>query len=138
MPSAARNRTARPRNARLARAIARMLGSTATIARVVEKLLTRGRVPRGFLGLGLQPVALPAGMPADHGLIVLSVEASGPAHKAGALIGDILTALNGQNVADTDDVQAVLESDVVGKTIPANIVRGGQSAELRIQVGERA
>jgi S1-C subfamily serine protease len=111
---------------------------TATIARVVEKLLTRGRVPRGFLGVGLQPVALPAGMPAERGLIVLSVETNGPAHTAGALIGDIVTGLNGQSVADTDDVQAVLESDLVGKTIPAQIVRGGQSAELKILVGERA
>lgn len=109
----------------------------ATIRSVVDKILTRGRVPKGFLGLGLQPIALPQGMPASRGLIVLSVEPDGPAHRAGLLIGDILVALNAAPVADTDDVQAILETDIVAKTIPAQLVRAGQPTELPITVGER-
>src|SRR5690242_5641075 len=79
-----------------------------TVDRVVDELLARGSVSRGYLGVGLQPVELP-----DHqnGLIVLSVEPGGPAAKAGVLIGDVLVALDGSNVGDTDDIQSVLEKD---------------------------
>ena len=59
--------------------------------RVLDEILARGHVARGYLGLGLQPVELP-----DHqkGLIVLSLEPAGPAAKAGAMIGDILVKLD--------------------------------------------
>src|SRR5215831_16515365 len=58
----------------------------ASINRVVDEILARGHVSRGYLGVGLQPVELP-----DHqkGLIVVSLEPNGPAAKAGVLIGDI-------------------------------------------------
>jgi S1-C subfamily serine protease len=106
----------------------------ATVDRVVEELLARGHVARGYLGLGLQPVELP-----DHqkGLIVVSLEPDGPAAKAGALLGDILLSLAGQAVADTDDLQGVLESYGVGSTVEAGVVRGGSAKKLAIVVGER-
>ena len=52
----------------------------------------------------------------DHqkGLIVVSLEPEGPAAKAGVLIGDILLALGGVQVSDTDDLQGALESHGVG------------------------
>jgi S1-C subfamily serine protease len=115
----------------------------ATVERVVETLLTRGRVARGYLGVGMQPVRLPEslrsslGLSNETGLIVISVESSGPAEAAGVLVGDILVALDGRPVADTDDVQSVLSSESVGKTITAQVVRGGASAEVQITVGER-
>ncbi|HLY20439.1 MAG TPA: S1C family serine protease [Bryobacteraceae bacterium] len=105
-----------------------------TVNRVVDELLRSGHVSRGYLGLGLHPVALPDG---STGLIVLSAEAEGPAARAGVLIGDIVVALGGQPVHDTDDVQSALGSDSVGKPIAARIVRGGQVIEVSITVGER-
>src|SRR5205823_2923170 len=78
-----------------------------TVNRVVDELLTKGRITRGYLGVGLQPIALPA--PHAAGLIVLSVETGGPADRAGVLLGDIFVALNGKPMKDTDDVQSVLE-----------------------------
>ena len=106
----------------------------ATIDRVAGEILSRGRVSRGYLGVGLQPVELP-----DHhkGLIVLSLAPDGPAAKAGLLIGDILVSLGGVAVADTDDIQGVLESRPVGQTLEAAILRGGVSRSLTITVGER-
>jgi len=67
----------------------------------------------------------------------LSSEADGPAARAGVLIGDIVVALGGKPVRDTDDIQAALDSQSVGKPIVARIVRGGQVIELSITVGER-
>lgn len=105
-----------------------------TIDRVVDEILARGRVSRGYLGVGLQPVELP-----DHhkGLIVLSLEREGPAAKAGVLIGDILISLGGSAVTDTDDIQVVLESHAVGQPVQAVVSRGGVSQDVSIVVGER-
>jgi S1-C subfamily serine protease len=105
-----------------------------TLDRVVDEILTRGRVARGYLGVGLQPVELP-----DHhtGLIVLQVERDGPADRAGVLIGDILIKLGGTGVGDTDDIQGVLESHAVGQTVPAEILRGGALRTIEVTVGER-
>jgi S1-C subfamily serine protease len=68
---------------------------------------------------------------------VLSLEPDGPAAKAGALIGDILVALGGKAVSDTDDIQGVLESNGVGRTVDADVLRGGASKKLTITIGER-
>jgi S1-C subfamily serine protease len=106
----------------------------ATIDRVVDEILARGHVARGYLGVGLQPVELP-----DHqkGLIVLSVEPAGPAANAGILIGDILLALGGRATADTDDVQVALEAYGVGRKVEATVLRGGTSQSVAINIGER-
>src|ERR1700730_2281535 len=106
----------------------------ATINRVLDEILTRGRVRTGYLGVGRQPVELP-----DHhkGLIVLSVEAGGPAAQAGVLVGDIFVALGDKGVADTDDVQLARETVGVGQTIQAGLLRGGESTRIPIVVGER-
>jgi S1-C subfamily serine protease len=105
-----------------------------TVDRVVEEILTRGRVARGYLGVGLQPVELP-----DHqkGVIVLSLEPDGPSAKAGVLIGDILVSLGGKAVPDTDDIQAVLESTGTGQSIEAEVLRGGAPKKVAIAIWER-
>jgi S1-C subfamily serine protease len=105
-----------------------------TIDRVLDEILARGRVARGYLGLGLQPVELP-----DHqkALIVLSLEPQGPAASAGILLGDILVSLGNTPVRDTDDLQAVLEAHGVGKAVEAQVSRGGVNQTVAITIGER-
>ena len=105
-----------------------------TVNRVLDEVLTRGKVARGYLGVGLQPVTI---SPHQTSLIVLSVEPEGPAAKAGVLVGDILVSLGESKVADTDDVQTALETSGVGKTIQAEFLRGGQPQRIAITVGER-
>ncbi|HEX3880862.1 MAG TPA: PDZ domain-containing protein, partial [Bryobacteraceae bacterium] len=104
------------------------------IDRAVEEILKRGRVARGYLGVGLQPVEI-----SDHhkGLIVLSLESGGPAAKAGVLIGDILVSLGGKSVEDTEDIQSALEGHAVGSPIDVMVSRGGESRTISIVVGER-
>ena len=106
-----------------------------TVDRVVEEILSRGHVARGYLGVGLQPVELP-----DHhkGLIVLSLEPEGPAAKAGVLIGDVVVTLAGTAADSTDDIQTVLEKHAVGQTVPAGLVRGGVALNIGIVIGERS
>jgi len=114
-----------------------------TVNRVAQELLTRGYIPRGYLGVGMQPVRLPDALkaklklPGASGVIAFSVEPDGPAEKAGRLIGDVLVALAGAPRTDTNDLQSVLGAESVGKTLGASIIRGGNLVELEITIGER-
>ena len=107
-----------------------------TVDRISSELAAHGYVARAYLGVGMQPVALPEDF-GTRGLIVLSVEKDSPAARGGAVIGDILVALGGSKMQDTRDVQVFLAADSIGKTITASIIRGGKRAELAITVGEK-
>jgi len=114
-----------------------------TVARVADELLDKGRVSRGFLGVGLQPVRLPEtarralNVPAEIGLIVVSIQPDGPAARAGLFLGDVLVALDGVPVAAPDDVQAVVGARRVGSTLTASLLRAGAPVDVGISVGER-
>jgi S1-C subfamily serine protease len=116
---------------------------TETLDRVVGTLLQSGQIPRGYLGIGLQPVELPPGLQEslslrdEVGVLVVSLEPGSPADQAGMLIGDILLRLGGQPVTSLQDVQAALDADTVGQSITAQIVRGGQLIEVTLVVGTR-
>lgn len=121
--------------------VAALAVPVATVNRVVDDILSKGRVSRGFLGVGLQPVRVPEALRvqagAGTGVIVLSVEPSGPADAAGILIGDVLVALNGRALEDIDDVQSALDGSTVGKQVSLKALRGGQPLEIVVTVGER-
>ncbi len=116
---------------------------SATVTRVAEQLLATGRIARGYLGLGMQPVRITDNTRAalnisnTVGLIVIQIEQGGPAEKGGALIGDMLIALDGKPLSDIDDVQALLGPDRVGQPVTAQVIRGGALTTLTLTVGER-
>ncbi len=116
---------------------------TSTVNRVVEQLLSGGRIARGYLGVAMQPVRLPENMRGglasgtEAGLIVVSVEEHGPAEAAGIIVGDIITALDGKPVSDTSDVQSVLDPQRVGKPLAVQLLRGGTVTDVNLTVGER-
>jgi serine protease Do len=115
----------------------------ARVTSVVDTLLQKGRIPSGYLGVGLQSVRLPEAIrQALHrqektAAIVLEVEPDGPAHNAGVVIGDILVALAGQQVARLEDVHAQLHGAAIGKPLALQFVRGGAVQQTSIVVGER-
>lgn len=115
-----------------------------TVNRVVDTLLQKGRIPRGYLGVGLQPVRLPDALTKtlkrddQTAAIVLEVQPEGPAHKAGIVIGDIFVTLAGHPVTRLEDIHGQLGSESIGKSLPLKFVRGGALQEAYIVVGERA
>jgi S1-C subfamily serine protease len=115
-----------------------------TVNRVVDVLLQKGHIPRGYLGVGLQPVRLPdvlrRTLKRDDktAAIVLEVEPEGPAYKAGMVIGDILVALAGRAITRLEDVHGQLGGESIGKSLPIKFIRGGALQEANIVVGERA
>ena len=116
---------------------------TAAIDKIADTLLKQGHIPRGYLGVGLQPVRLPDSMletlqrKEKSAVIVLEVHPGGPADKAGAVIGDILVALDSQPVTQLEDVQSLLAANAIGKTLSLKFVRGGAVQEGSITIGER-
>lgn len=113
-----------------------------TVRRVVETLLAHGRVRRGYLGIGAQPVRLPASL-TEHlgqetGLLLMSVEPASPAEQAGLLLGDTIVALDDQPMRHLDDLLGLLSGDRVGKSVPVRLLRGGQLQEMQVVIGERS
>jgi S1-C subfamily serine protease len=116
-----------------------------TVDRVVEQLLTKGHIARGYLGVGMQPVRLPQqlrtalNLTTATGVMVVNVEPDSPADRAGLLLGDVLVTLAGVGVGDPGDVRGILnQPDRIGKTVPIQAIRGGTLVELTVTIGERA
>jgi serine protease Do len=114
-----------------------------TVQRVTENLLQRGFVPRGYIGIGVQPVHLPEEMrktlsiPNASGLVVLTVEPNGPADNAGILIGDIVIGVDKAVIEDISDLQEYSDSGVIGNAAKISYLRGGALKSSEIVVGER-
>lgn len=113
----------------------------AAAARIAEQLLRTGRIRRGYLGIGSQPVRLPEPLARligqASGLLVVSVEADSPAARGGLLIGDVIISMAGAPVRDTEDLQALLGPERVGQPTTVTVLRGGERRELSVTVGER-
>jgi S1-C subfamily serine protease len=114
-----------------------------TINKIADMLLNIGRIPHGYLGVGLQVLPLPDTLrkklqrEARTAAIVLEVHPGGPADKAGIVIGDIIVSLGDSLVTRLEDVQTVLSGDTIGKSLPLKFVRGGSVQEANITVVER-
>lgn len=114
-----------------------------TIHRILDELLTTGRIREGYLGVGMQPIPIPANLrekaalASESGLIVLNVVSGSPADEAGVQLGDILIALEGKSVSDVDELQAALRGENVGRSLQAMFIRGGETVTTQIAVAER-
>jgi S1-C subfamily serine protease len=105
-----------------------------TVDRVVDQLLTSGRIRRGYLGVGVQPVRLRDG---SSGTIVVGVEPESPAERGGVLLGDVLVAIDGVSVADADDLMTALAGDRIGRTVIVRLIRAGEPREISVTIAER-
>src|SRR5262245_14200440 len=106
----------------------------ATIGRVAAKLETHGRIPRGYLGLGLQPVTTEGG---GSGVMVMSVDPKGPGAAANVHQGDVLVSWDGKAISKLQPLLRSLGPDSVGRLFEIELRRGGQSHHIKLQVGER-
>jgi len=106
----------------------------ATVERVLGQLLEHGHVPTGYLGVGMQTVALSE---QSTGLMVMSVDPGGPAGRGGVLLGDVITAIDDKAVSDPADVLAHLDAGQVGKPARLGLVRAGQPTSVTVTVGDR-
>jgi S1-C subfamily serine protease len=113
---------------------------TATVRQVIEELLSRGHISRGYLGVGMQPARLPPALARElgqeTGLLVMSVESGSPAEKAGLVFGDTIVSISGESVGHWDDLHAVMGKDKIGTQVKVRIVRAGRLQELSAAISE--
>ena len=113
----------------------------ATVERIAPALLASGRVPRGWLGVALRPVAVPEELRESAseatGLMVMSLSQEGPAARAGIVAGDIIVSVEGTSARRLRSVLGHLGSDSVGKTVTLRVIRGGAVIAVEATVTER-
>jgi S1-C subfamily serine protease len=108
--------------------------------KTVATVLEHGALKRGYVGVAGQPVALPESQRTGdraRALLVMAVTADGPAAKAGVFVGDLITALDGHDVASPEEMFDLLLGDRVGRQVPLRVIRGGEQIELPVTIGER-
>jgi S1-C subfamily serine protease len=112
-----------------------------TVEGVLEPLLSKGRVERGWLGLALQPVLVPEAMQAaagqSRGLMIMGVAKDGPAALAGVLAGDILVTIGGESVSRPAMVAQRFGPEAVGQPIELRLLRAGTVISLTAIVATR-
>ena len=107
---------------------------------VAEQLRESGRVSRGWLGVLIQDVtrelAESFGMAKPQGALVAKVLEGSPAERAGFEVGDILLAFDEHAVERSSDLPPIVGRTRVGREVPVEILRGGQSMTLRVTTDE--
>lgn len=126
----------------LARSAAITVPNT-TVDRVVEEILQHGAVFRPYLGLAMQPIAVPPELEAklnlqsETALMVMQVEASSPSAEAGIMLGDVIVGIAGAPVEGIEQIQRALSSSRRGHSVDIEYVRGGQLASANVKLADR-
>lgn len=113
------------------------------VTAVVSQLQQRGKISRGYLGLGMQVISLPKNVQQQHsftqsaGVLVVSVETDSAADTAGLALADVMLAINQEALESLKQVQSFLGPQSVGETLEIQVLRGGELRSISVVVGER-
>jgi S1-C subfamily serine protease len=114
-----------------------------TVHAILPALLRDGRVRRGYLGVAGQDVPILRRLTRFHhlaqaaGVLVISVEADGPAKHAGLRDGDIIVSLDHHAVTSLDDLHRLLTEERIGAMATLGLLRGAERVDLRVRVAAR-
>ncbi|HLH45117.1 MAG TPA: Do family serine endopeptidase [Bryobacteraceae bacterium] len=110
------------------------------VVRVYNDIIRDGRVSRSAIGITFNrssnPVTL-KGLGLDHGIIVQGVNKGGPSEKAGLKADDIILAINGKPVKDSDDLMSRVSDTPVGDTIDLTVDRDGKKMDFKVVTADR-
>jgi S1-C subfamily serine protease len=114
---------------------------TATLDRVIDPLLSEGRIARGWLGIGLQPVIIPDGFRQsagqESGLMVVGLAGGGPAESAKILPGDIVLDIDGTMAGRPRALTASLGPERIGQAVLLRILRAGTVQTISVTIAAR-
>jgi serine protease Do len=106
---------------------------------VVQDLMKNGSVSRGWLGVQIQPVtkdiAESLGLSGEKGALVSDVPADGPAKKAGIAAGDVITSVDGKEVASPRELARLIAGVQPGKSVEVTLWRNGKSENVKVDLG---
>lgn len=107
---------------------------------VMEQLLKNGKVSRGMLGVNIQNItedtAKALELKDSTGVLVSNVRPASAAEKAGVKRGDIITAINGEKIEDSNVLRNKVAGTLPGNPIKLTIVRDGKTQELTATLEE--
>ncbi|MET0597359.1 MAG: Do family serine endopeptidase [Mesorhizobium sp.] len=110
-----------------------------TAKQVVDELMKDGSVQRGFLGVQIQPVnaeiADSLGLSGAKGALVSKAEADSPAGKAGIEAGDVITKVDGKDVASPKELSRAIAAMAPGKAVEVGVWRDGKSETFKVDLG---
>lgn len=106
---------------------------------IVEELIDKGQVDRGFLGVTIVEIT-PAladsfELAVDHGIGLRDVEPGGPARRAGLQPGDIIVELAGQEINNSGDLFQALTDHRAGETVTVEFFRDGSRESTEVTLG---
>jgi serine protease Do len=105
---------------------------------VRDQLIKTGHVVRGRIGVAVQDVnaqlAQSFGLDRPHGALVSAVEKDSPAAKAGVKAGDVILAVNGQEIDRVGDLRSEVSQAKPGTTAELRVWRDGKDSTLKAQV----
>jgi Do/DeqQ family serine protease len=108
---------------------------------VMDQIEKGGKVSRGYLGAGLEPVtpelAPHLGLSKPDGAILAEITPNGPAAKAGLKVGDVVTGIDGKQVHNPDDLTLDVISHAPGSSVTLDIVRNNQPTKVTVTLGTR-
>jgi serine protease Do len=112
------------------------------VKRVVNQLMTGGKVVRGYLGVEAQEISpqmaqamgLTGGDPKSDGALVAAVSPNSPAFRAGLQPGDVITKVNGAVVTNPGDLAADIANVDPGHDTSISYIRNGQSHDMSVAV----
>jgi S1-C subfamily serine protease len=116
----------------------------ATVNRIVDQLVKHGRTVRGYIGIGVQPVAFPEdawqklGISGGRGLLIIAVAPDSAATESGLMLGDVIVAIDGNALQSGASLQSMLDGESVGKPVSLGVVRGGQLMKVAVTVREKS
>lgn len=107
---------------------------------VMDQLVSKGKVHRGMLGVGIQPVtsdlASSLGLKEVRGILVNNVNPGGPGDKAGIKSGDVILKLNGTDVNDPNTLRNDIAETAPGTEVTLTIQRNGMQQDVRARLAE--
>jgi S1-C subfamily serine protease len=114
-------------------------------AKFVAGLLLRdGKIRRGHIGVAGQNVVLHRrqvllnNLAVASGILVVSLESTGPAGRAGLKEGDVIVAYGNHPVSSIDDLHRLLTEEQVGVKVGLTVLRGGEKTMLEVIPEESA
>jgi S1-C subfamily serine protease len=107
---------------------------------VMDQLASGGKVRRGRLGVGIQDItadlASSMNLKNANGVLINSVDAGGPADKAGIKSGDVITAVNGKKVDDSNTLRNRIAASAPGTDVAVTIMHDGQQRDVHARLTE--
>jgi len=111
-----------------------------TVKQIVNQLIDNGTVTRGYLGVSIQDVtkdiADSVGLPSAKGAIVREPTADGPAGAAGIKSGDIITKVDGDDIADALDLSRTIAGKAPDSTVELTIWRDGAETSVSVKLAK--